>query len=385
MTGPHLDPDLMGAPAVLLLDVGQGDASLLVLPGTPRRAVLVDCNDAAVVLRHLESYGVERLKALVFTHLDLDHIRGGLELLRTWRDRTDTIYVDSDGRLLDESSPDFATAKVLLDAIIELEGRADHPGPVLLPPARGQVLAEGTGWRVRLVAPFHGRNLEEVRGARARTTNEHSAVVRVERDGGVAVLIGGDAPLAVWADLPGPERRADVFRIPHHGGALDDGRVPAGWSPERLYDEVQPAEAVISVGTGNRHDHPRPAWRAPLSARTGCRVRCTQVTPACDAALKEAEVARTLRLAVLGAARLAEPPWRHLTPSGRPNNALSHREVPCAGTVSVGLRAGGVEVRPRPDDHDRIIERWRHPWCRPPTTPTSPLPTDELLDLLLEP
>ena len=389
MTSADMDPEAHGAPAVLLLDVGQGDASLIILPGTPRRAVVVDCNDAQVVQRHLDSYGVAHLEAVVFTHLDLDHIRGGLELVRAWVTRISNIYVDKDGRCLDESTSDYQTAKNLLDAIIAVRRRADLPGPELMPPHRGAVLAAGDGWRVRLVAPNHAEQLAEDRGGRKRTTNEHSAVVRVERDhpGGVqAVLIGGDAPLVVWADLPTKDRRAAVFRTPHHGGALDDGGIPDGWSPASLYDAVAPSDAVLSVGTTNGHGHPHPDWRAPLVARAGCHVRCTQVTPACDAALADATEAGRRRGQVLRTARLAEPPWRHLTPTGRPRRGTTHREVPCAGTVAVALCAdGSVVVRPQPPDHGLIVDRWAHPWCRAGSPAASAAERDDLLDLLFAP
>jgi len=109
---------------------------------------------------------------------------------------------------------------------------------------------------------------------------------------GRTVLIGGDAPLRTWSGLPPVDLPADVFRIPHHGGALDDGGVPSGWSAEQLYDGVKPHTAIISVGTRNRHDHPNPDWSSPLM-RGSCRLVCTQATERCQPGLKtDAEILR---------------------------------------------------------------------------------------------
>lgn len=396
MSSVALDPDRSNAPAVLLLDVGQGDASLVVLPGTPRRAIVVDCNDDHVVHRHLVDFGVARLCAVVFTHLDLDHIRGGLALVRAWAGRLDRVYVASDGRLLDETTRQNDNAKRLFDALLDLEGRGERIGPTLLAPQRGIELATGEGWRVRLVAPFHGENLKQDRGGRRPTTNEHSAVVRIERDfpgGRRAILIGGDAPLSVWRDLPEADRTAEVFRIPHHGGALDDGGIPEGWSPSTLYEEVAPSEAVISVGTANDHGHPAPDWRSPMVERAGCRVRCTQVTRGCHPPTDDANERFRLREMVVSMLGQAEPAWRHLTARGTVTRDRTFREVPCAGTVTVALSAdGGVHVRPLADAHEQVIAMWSHPWCKAPMLSSEqapdageaiPDPLDAVLDELI--
>ena len=112
------------------------------------------------------------------------------------------------------------------------------------------------------------------------------------------MLIGADAPLLSWSELPSAELRAEAFRIPHHGGALDDGGTPAGWSVRRLY---------------------------------------------------------------------AEPQYRHLTDK-RGQIEKGRLEVPCAGTVVVKLHLDGrVDVLPsRGGEHERIVDDWQHPLCRPP-------------------
>lgn len=56
---------------VLMLDVGQGDASIIRPPDGP--PVIFDCKDAHVVLRTLEQRGDHgSVAAVIFSHLDRD-------------------------------------------------------------------------------------------------------------------------------------------------------------------------------------------------------------------------------------------------------------------------------------------------------------------------
>jgi hypothetical protein len=191
------------------------------------------------------------------------------------------------------------------------------------------------------------------------------------------MLIGGDAPLLAWSELPSAELPARLFRIPHHGGALDDGGAPAGWNVDRLYGEVHAETALVSVGTNNAYGHPREDWVRPITGGT-CRLLCTQLTARCHAPLetnakaggvtRDATEISVLRGRVLGEPGFrhwAEPQWRHLTDKRRAVQT-GLLELPCAGTVVVSLHLNGaVRVLPSPgSDHDRLVDGWQHPLCR---------------------
>jgi competence protein ComEC len=113
-----------GSLRVVFLDVGQGDATLLILPDD--RAILVDAGglpvaplqDPAdgpsfdigerVVARALRAFGVRTLDTFVLTHADPDHLGGALSVLRSFRPRAiwDGVPVpEHEGRrrLVDES------------------------------------------------------------------------------------------------------------------------------------------------------------------------------------------------------------------------------------------------------------------------------------------
>jgi len=100
--------------------------------------------------------------------------------------------------------------------------------------------------------------------------------------------------------------------------------------------------------------------------------------------IKESQSRAKRRDQILKLLRKAEPAYRHLTPSGRTRSDKTFLEVPCAGTVTVGFPANDpLVVRPRPEDHQLVVDEWSHPWCRG----GEPEPVDdvsELLDLLLD-
>jgi hypothetical protein len=189
------------------------------------------------------------------------------------------------------------------------------------------------------------------------------------------MLVGGDAPLLSWGELRAAELPAQVFRIPHHGGALDDGGVPPGWNVDRLYREVRAQTALISVGTNNDHGHPRRDWIEPLAGGR-CRLLCTQVTGRCHGSLDVVNAEGTAARDIDEIVRLRErvitqhhqwtvPQYRHLTDKRREVRS-GQLEVPCAGTTVVTLHLDGrVDVLPASGGrYEEVIDRWEHPLCR---------------------
>lgn len=348
-----------GAPreiGIYMVDVGQGDATVILLPDD-RGAVVFDCKDSSTVKKLLTHWEVDKLAAVIVSHLDLDHIAGVGDLLLTWSGSIESVYIAAD-RALDD--PDaHTTAKELARRAVDGEKNKrwalypshKHPAPIL----------SGTGWRVRLLAPEYSKTMKRELGHDWDDANEYSAVLRVEMGNG-SVIIGGDAPLVTWDAITPADRKTDVFRIPHHGGALNDGGVPTGWDVQRLYEEVSAATAVISVGTNNGHDHPDPAWVKPIMGGA-CRTLCTQVTKLCEPSAKSDP--ETWRRDIETATHFAEPPWRHLTDKHQ-NIIKGRSEVPCAGTIVVQLREDGtVGIKPwSAGAHDQVVDRWSTPACR---------------------
>lgn len=360
--------------AVYMLDVGQGDSSIVLLPDD--RVVIFDCADDHVLRSVLEGWRSPTIAGFILSHLDRDHIGGALQFLKGWKGRIETVYLSPD-RDVSSDHDEAKRAKELLDHVDE--GSRDAPArsrrfELVSNERDPRPVARGDGWSVSLLAPRHGQQIQREREEEWEEANRYSSILRVQV-GANKMLIGGDAPLLTFSELPPGELPAAAFRIPHHGGALDDGGIPTGWDVERLYREVGADTALISVGTNNPHEHPREEWIAPITGGA-CRLLCTQVTPRCHPGLRVTgpDGARTQDLVELDALRKrvitrhnqwTEPQYRHLTDVRR-QVAKGLLEVPCAGTVIVRLHLDGrVDVLPsRGGEHEGIVDDWERPLCR---------------------
>jgi competence protein ComEC len=357
-----------------MLDVGQGDCSVVLVPDD--RVVVFDCADDDVLRKVLEDWQIRTIEAFVLSHLDLDHVGGALGFLREFKHEVRHVYMSTD-RDLSDAHEGAKRAKALVDHVVEHsedEGARSRRWE-LLPNTRDQrPIAEGVGWSVTLLAPPYAQVVRHERGGDWEQANRWSSILSV-RAGGKVMLIGGDAPLRSWSQLPDRELKAAVLRIPHHGGRLDDGEIPAGWDVARLYREVAADTALVSVGTNNQHGHPEKNWIQPVTGGA-CRLLCTQVTGRCHGALDVAQadgsVARDAGQVDEQRARVITqhnqwtiPQYRHLTDKRRQVRSCQ-LEVPCAGSVMIKLGLDGqIDVLPLPGGgHERIVDDWDHPLCR---------------------
>jgi competence protein ComEC len=211
-------PPASDALRIAVLDVGQGDATLLASGG---EAILVDVGPPdGDVVRRVRAAGVERLDGIVLTHDSLDH-RGGFE---------------------------HALA-ALGPAWVAMPRAA--PGPWQRIRGAAPRLAElcaGAGFEVGeatvdvLHPPCSG-------SITPRTGDLHNdgAMVLLVRHGGVRALLPADAEAPVLVGLGLPE--LDVLRISHHGS--EDPALP------ELLARTRPQVAAISAGEGNDYGHPR--------------------------------------------------------------------------------------------------------------------------------
>jgi competence protein ComEC len=238
---PWLRPE-DGRLRITFLDVGQGDATLIELPG--RRRILVDAGAAGpyrfdvgehVVAPFLWNRPAGRLDVVALSHSDPDHSGGlravmrGLRVGEFW-----------------ENGYWYAGSEAALRAV-------ERSGAIRRILARGQRLWVGDA----LVTVLHPAGPLE-------SENDLSLVLRLDWRG-VSVLLTGD--LARHGEAAVLERaepvRALLLKVAHHGSRFSTGAA--------FLEASRPAFAVISAGARNPFRHPAPETLDRLAA-SGARV-----------------------------------------------------------------------------------------------------------------
>jgi competence protein ComEC len=223
-----------GTCRLIALDVGQGDAWLLV---SPSGRVLVDGGGSwdreyesgrLRLLPKLADLGAVELDAVVLTHPHPDHARGLLAVLTLLPVRQVLL-------------PATAPRNEFLDEFLAAARRRRLPLQRL---ADGERFDAG-GFSFDVLHPA-GR-------AYARSPENNGSLVLRTRVEGRTLLMTGD--VEAWAERDLLERgatlRADVLKVPHHGSATS--------TTAAFLAAVSPRVALIGVGRRNRFGHPSPA------------------------------------------------------------------------------------------------------------------------------
>lgn len=213
-------------PEVVFMDVGQGDAVLVRLPG--RREVLIDGGGTPfsdfdtgerIVLPALRALGVDELEVVVASHSDTDHIEGLASVLRG---------MPVQELVVGHPDPDAAVWRALEEA-------ARETGVPIRRVRRGQRVSLGEAE----FAVLH----PETRPL--GVANEDSVVLVFSWRGTPVALFPGDVSAQVEKRLAVP--RVRLLMVPHHGSRHS--------TSVELLRAARPKRAVISVGR-NRFGHP---------------------------------------------------------------------------------------------------------------------------------
>ena len=258
---PRLRDDLRAT----FLDVGQGDAAVIELPGGG--AWLVDAGglpfapdtggDVAAARRLAESpgrdavartllhRGVRRLELVILTHAHPDHVGGLAAVARA---------VDIDELWLARPHPDAPLPPALAALLDDLRARGTR---VVHPPA-GTILRRA-GVALTVLAPEpDGGAVADVPG---RSTNDNSIALGVEFGGRRLLLLGDleeEGEEELLARHGAGALAADLVKVGHHGSRTS--------STPALVAATRARHAVISCGVQNRFGFPHPdvvaRWRA---------------------------------------------------------------------------------------------------------------------------
>ena len=211
-----LDPPPEGGARIEILDIGQGDATLIRPAGSD--PILVDGGPpGGGIGGALASAGVGRLEAVIATHADLDHIGGLYEVFESHE--VGNYLFDGTPRDLLNQAREAGTST----------GTLSQGERIRLGPLRAEVL-----WPPPKDPGF----------TPPEDRNDRSIMLLIQLHG-FRVLIDGDAEAEAVPVDPGP---LDVLRTAHHGS--DDAGL-AGF-----LERTRPRISVISSGADNPYGHP---------------------------------------------------------------------------------------------------------------------------------
>jgi competence protein ComEC len=234
-SAPSDAPSLPRGLRITVLDVGQGDATLLEVP---EGAVLVDQGPPeADVAGQLLRLGVRRIEVLVLTHPSRDNVGGAEEIV----DRLDVGLVLEPNLPFENPHGGPALAAARREGIRVVVTRA------------GQTYRLG-GLRLRVVWP-------DGSASPADDPNDHATVLLASY-GATDFLLPADAESNATLPLRPPQ--VEILKIGHHGSS-DPGL-------GELLALTRPRIALVSVGAGNDYGHPTPSTMAALEAAPGVAV-----------------------------------------------------------------------------------------------------------------
>lgn len=218
--------------AVHFIDVGQGDAALVVTPHG--RAFMIDTGgtrDAAfdvggrVDVPYLLQQGVQKLDFIFLTHAHEDHAMGAGGIIRKLP--VGTVVTADEGMLA-------------YRAAMGLSAQAAAKQPFIAPPKGTEILIDGVRVEV-LYAP-------KVSDVREKSGNECSNVYRVSY-GKASFLFTGDLVKESEAELLREiDPKSTVLKVGHHGSKTS--------TSEPFLSAVHPQWAVICAGFENSFGHP---------------------------------------------------------------------------------------------------------------------------------
>jgi competence protein ComEC len=268
--GPRLPPASGGELQVHVLDVGQGDAILIIAPGG--KSALVDAGDAAhasVVREALTRYGVQQLDYFVATQTHPDHIGGVPEVFKAFKVQTvldsgipppeleenATPAQNAKGKPEKQAAKQPAKSRVskaqlpTTKSYTELQNAVQQSGAQLVHVVPGQHYELGGGVVLTVLAPIQPPFTNDQMRGGGNEPNANSVVLRLDY-GHFSMLLPGDAEAQTEQRLLSANANvaARILKIAHHGSKY-------ATSTEFLR-QVKPEAAIISVSEYNPYGQP---------------------------------------------------------------------------------------------------------------------------------
>lgn len=218
--------DLNDVMIVHYIDVGQGDSILIQVND---KNLLIDAGPGSNeddVVNYLNKNNIKKLDYVLATHPHEDHIGGMDEVIENFE--VGEFY-----------SPKVASnTKTFKNMINELNKKNLKIN--IVTEGMGDEFNLGEGAEVEVYTPMNG-SYEEL--------NNYSPIMKVSY-GETSFLFTGDAEreAELEAISSGEDLKSDVLKVGHHGSSLS--------TTEKFLEKVDPEVGVISVGEGNKYNHP---------------------------------------------------------------------------------------------------------------------------------
>jgi competence protein ComEC len=239
---------------LMVLDIGQGDAILIVAPSG--ETVLIDGGpDPDLTMRRLGErlpFWQRRLDVVVLTHPHEDHVAGLVPALQRFAVGT----VLEPGRAYENPAyPRFVALA------------RQEPGATFRHARAGDIVPLGGTARLVVLYP----TADDAAAPLLDGDINNASVVLLLESRGFRALLTGDAEAPVESQLlaRGQLGPVDVLKVGHHGSESS--------TTQELLAVVQPRIAIISCGTDNEYGHPHAITLEHLAAVPGITVHRTDI------------------------------------------------------------------------------------------------------------
>ena len=329
------------------LDVGQGTSQIITLG--QGRAIVIDAGPADLsntLLQTLENLQIHTLEAVVLSHNDDDHIGNATNLLLQYPNSIGSLFF-----MRDRDIHNNVKYKNLVRCIGKMlsEGNLDRRVIHDLVPSHNQRETElfrerdAMGFEIILNLIYPTALWDSIQAQMNGTPNDTCAVLMLSI-GTSRIVFSGDAPFEAWIQMRNDGQifplEVNAATIPHHGGSL----ACTGEEEKKFYSEMLcPKTGIISVGSRNLHNHPRPETIKNL-VKSGIGILCTGMTQKC------ADISKWK----MNPLRFRPPEISRSYSTG----------LSCSGTVVVNIASQAIEIK-HYDRYRRWIEKHPDRLCKP--------------------
>ena len=248
---------------VVNCDVGQGDA--LVINLGKRQAIVIDAGpDPDLMQTCLKDLGITKIPLLVLTHFHADHVAGLVGVMKSAQ--VESVWVSR----MNEPAHEYEEA---MKEIGNLPISIVHQGEQI------RFTSEFGAGQIEVMWPSDQKvDFVSLPGDGSAINN--SSIALLIRIGAISLFAAGDIEPPAQSAIVEARGLSDVdiLKVAHHGSAYQDAR---------LYTELHPDIALISVGSGNSYGHPADSTVQGLRG-IGARVMRTDIDGAIsiDASLR---------------------------------------------------------------------------------------------------